>query len=98
MAITEKQRRHLRKLAHSLKPVVIIGQHGLSENVITEIDNALGHHELIKVRINASDKAARQAMIDAIAEQTESDFVLSIGHIAAFYRAADKPIIQLPNF
>ncbi len=96
MPITQSQRRHLRKLAHHLKPVVIIGNAGLSEGVLGEIDTALAHHELIKVRVNAADRDERQAMIERIAQATGADWVLSIGHVAAFYRAAEKPKIVLP--
>ena len=96
MPITQAQRRHLRKLAHHLKPVVIIGNAGLSEGVLGEIDAALAHHELIKVRVNAADREERQAMIERISEVTGADWVLSIGHVAAFYRAAEKPRIVLP--
>ena len=96
MSLSQTQRRHLRKLAHHLKPVVTVGNAGLSESVLNEIEIALAHHELIKVRINAGDKAERQAMIDKIGEQTEAEWVLSIGHIAAFYRPAEKPKIVLP--
>ncbi len=96
MPITQAQRRHLRKLAHHLKPVVIIGNAGLSEGVLGEIDAALAHHELIKVRVNAADREERQAMIERIAQATGADWVLSIGHVAAFYRAAEKPKIVLP--
>ena len=80
-----------------MKPVVIIGNAGLTENVLTEIDGALAHHELIKVKINAADKTERQAIIDKICEQTAANWVLSIGHIAAFYRPAEKPKINLPG-
>lgn len=97
MPVTEPQRRHLRKLAHHLKPVVIVGNAGLSENVLAEIDNALAHHELIKVRINAGDKAERQRMIEAICAQTGADWILGIGHIAGFYRPAEKPKLVLPG-
>jgi RNA-binding protein len=97
MSLTEKQRKHLRALAHHRKVIVIVGQSGLTENVIGEIDNALGHHELVKVRINAGDRDARQAMIDNIRAQTESEVVQTIGHIGVFYRAADKPVISLPH-
>lgn len=96
MPLSENHRRHLRKLAHHLKPVVIVGNAGLSDNVLTEIDNALAHHELIKVKIHAADKTERQAIIDKISEQTDAGWVLSIGHIAAFYRPAEKPKLVLP--
>ena len=96
MPLSEPHRRHLRKLAHHLKPVVIVGNAGLTENVLTEIDGALAHHELIKVKINAADKTERQIIIDKICEHTVADWVLSIGHVAAFYRPAEKPKIVLP--
>jgi RNA-binding protein len=96
MPLSENHRRHLRKLAHHLKPVVIVGNAGLSDNVLTEIDNALAHHELIKVKIHAADKSERQAIIDKISEQSDAGWVLSIGHVAAFYRPAEKPKIVLP--
>jgi len=96
MPLSEPHRRHLRKLAHHLKPVVIVGNAGLTENVLAEIDAALAHHELIKVKINAADKTERQVIIDKISDQTAANWVLSIGHIAAFYRPAEKPKIILP--
>lgn len=96
MPLSEPHRRHLRKLAHHLKPVVIVGNAGLTENVLAEIDAALAHHELIKVKINAADKTERQAIIDKISDQSAANWVLSIGHIAAFYRPAEKPKISLP--
>ncbi len=97
MPLSKAQRSHLRKLAHPLKPVVIIGQAGLTENVIAEINVALEHHELIKVRLNAADKAARQKMIDSIIEQTSAEPIQAIGHICALYRRAEKPRIVLPG-
>ncbi len=97
MSISDSQRRHLRKLAHHLKPIVMVGNAGLTENVVTEIDSSLAHHELIKVKINAADKTERQAIIEKISDQTAANWVLSIGHIAAFYRPAEKPKLVLPE-
>ena len=97
MSITEKQKRHLRGLAHQRKPVVIIGGAGLTENVMVEIENGIAHHELLKVRINADNRAARRAMIEQICAQTKSELVQAIGHTASFYRPAEKPIISLPK-
>lgn len=97
MPLNKNQRSHLRKLAHALKPVVIVGQAGLTENVIAEINVALEHHELIKVRLNASDKTARQDMIARIIQQTSAESVQAIGHICAMYRCAEKPHIVLPK-
>ena len=71
MAVTDKQRRYLKGLAHTLKPVVMIGNSGLTESVLAEIDNALEHHELIKVRVSGQERADRKAMLDKIAEEHE---------------------------
>jgi RNA-binding protein len=97
MAITEKQRLYLRKLAHHRKVIVIIGQHGLSDNVISEVELALQHHELVKVRINTSERELRRELIGQIAERTQSDMVQQIGHLGVFYRRAKKPQIVLPK-
>lgn len=97
MPLKEKQKRHLRGLLHQCKPVVIIGGAGLTENVMQEIDNALAHHELVKIKVNADDKAARTAMVEQICEKTQSQLVQTIGHTASFYRPAKEPVIKLPK-
>lgn len=97
MAVNDKQRRHLKGLAHKLKPVVQIGNNGLTDNVVAEIDNALSHHELIKVRVSGQERADRKSMLEEIAERSQSDLVLVIGNIGGFYRPAKEPKIQLPK-
>lgn len=96
MAVNDKQRRYLKGLAHPLKPVVMIGNSGLTPAVLNEIEQALSHHELIKVRVSGQERADRKQMLDQIAEQTGADLVMIIGHIGGFYRPADKPKISLP--
>jgi len=93
--LSEKHRKQLRKLAHHRKVIVIIGQHGLTENVMAEIEQALEVHELVKVRVNAGERETRNAMIDQIAQQTRSDVVQRIGHIGTFFRRAQTPRIAL---
>jgi RNA-binding protein len=88
--ITEAQRRWLKKQAHHLKPVVLLGQAGLSEAVLAEIGRALDHHELIKVRVNGGDHDERDAQVDAIAQRTGSDLVQRIGNTASYFRANPK--------
>jgi RNA-binding protein len=97
MAVTDKQKRYLKGLAHSLKPVVMVGNSGLTDSVMAEINNALDHHELIKVRVSGQERADRKQMLEQIAEQTGADLVLIIGHIGGFYRPAKDPSIQLPR-
>ena len=96
-ALNPKQKRYLRTLAHKLKPVVIIGGAGLSEGVINEINLSIEHHELIKVRINAADRQERIDTMQAICDATDSALVLSIGHVAVFYRPAKHPALSLPK-
>lgn len=84
--------RGLKARAHTLKPVVITGQHGISEAVINEINLALDHHELIKVRVNAADRDERKNLILEICSQTGAQLIQAIGHIIAIYREnPDKP-------
>lgn len=79
-------KKSLKARAHSLKPVVITGQSGLSDAVIKEIDLALTCHELIKVRINAADREERVAMSRSACEATSSTLIQSVGHVVTLYR------------
>lgn len=97
MKLSEKQKRHLRGIAHHRKAVVIIGDKGLSPAVIREVDLSLAHHELLKVRINAADRAQRHEIAGALCEATDAQLVQRIGHVVIIYRPADRPTIQLPR-
>ena len=78
MPLTGKQKHYLRGLAHHRKPVVMVGEAGLTENVIAEIDQALAHHELIKVKIRLGDRTERRQAIAAICEKTACEEVQAI--------------------
>jgi RNA-binding protein len=97
MELTAKQKSHLRALAHARKPVVSTGQRGLTPAVVNEIELALSHHELVKVRLNAPDREARRKMTEEICRTTGCAWVQSIGHIAVLYRPAAAPVITLPG-
>jgi RNA-binding protein len=98
MSLNNKQLRFLRAQAHSMKPVVLIGGAGLTDNVVNEINHALDDHELIKVRVNADDREDKKNMIQSITHQTEATHVQSIGHIGIFYRQNKKdPKIEFPK-
>jgi RNA-binding protein len=97
MALTDGQRRHLRGLAHHLKPVVLMGQQGLKDTVLAEIDGALTHHELVKVKVAAEDRDDRARIIEAIVASTGADLVQTIGHMAVLFRRnPKKPRVALP--
>lgn len=95
--LTSKQKSYLRGLAHKLKPVVMIGNAGVTENIIQEIDNSLSHHELIKVRISGMEREDRTDAGSDLCQKTQSELVGSIGHIVILYRASKKPHIKLPD-
>lgn len=76
----------LRAKAHHLKPVVLIGQAGISEQVLSEINLALDHHELIKIRIRVMDRDVRRHAAEAICGKTHAELVQRIGQIVVIYR------------
>ena len=95
--LSEKQRKHLRGLAHSRDPIVLIGQAGLSDGVTKELDTALAAHELVKVRARVGDREERDAIFEQLTKQTTSTLVQRIGNVGVFYRPhKDKPKIILP--
>lgn len=96
MELTPRQRSYLRGLAHARKPVASTGQRGLTPAVLNEIEQALAHHELVKVKLVAPDREARQAMTEEICRTTGCAWVQSIGHVAVVYRPAAVPVIALP--
>jgi RNA-binding protein len=73
--------------------VVLLGAAGLTEAVLAEIELALSHHELIKVRVTGGDRDARDAQVRTIVEETDSALVQRIGNIAVLYR--EKPEASL---
>lgn len=96
MQLTSKQSRYLKSLAHHLSPAVRVGKAGYTEAIIKEIDRNLGDHELIKVRLDTSDRAEFSLLADQVASQTKAALVGAVGRIAMLYRPALKARIALP--
>jgi len=90
MNLTEKHKKQLRKLGHSLKPVVIIADQGLKETIIQATDEALDAHELIKIRFRSGDREERKQMLATLAEQTSSSIICQIGFTALMFRRNKK--------
>ncbi len=97
MNLTTKQKQFLKGLAHDKKPIVQLGNNGLTEGVVAEIENALGHHELIKVKIPTDDRDEKQLIADAIVRETHSNKIQIIGHTLVLYKPSDEPKIILPR-
>lgn len=95
--MTSKQISFLRGLAHKLNPVVIIGNNGLSETVINEIDISLNAHELIKIKVQGDDRAVRSQMYLDVCNRLNAVAVHHIGKQLVIYRKSDKPKIIIVN-
>ena len=86
MLLTASERRTLKARAHHLQPVVLIGNAGLTPQVLSEIETALKSHELIKIRVLGEDRAARGALIEAICNATGANPVQQLGRMLVIYR------------
>jgi RNA-binding protein len=91
-SLTARERRALKARAHALEPVVLVGQDGLTDAVLQEIDRALTAHELIKVRAGGDDRESRSALLDAICERTTAAAVQHVGKVLVLWRPREQPI------
>lgn len=95
--MNSKQISYLRSLAHSLNPVVMIGNNGLSASVLKEIDLNLTAHELIKIKVMSDDRSLRTQMLADICTQSNAIAVHHIGKQLVIYRASAKEKITIPQ-
>ena len=101
MKLTTKQIAHLRGLAHSLNPVVMLGNNGLTDNILKEIELNLNAHELIKIQVAGDDRDARKLIYAQICEKTNAVAVHHIGKQLVVYRVSEiikeKAKIHIPK-
>ncbi|MGE5027764.1 MAG: YhbY family RNA-binding protein [Betaproteobacteria bacterium] len=97
LSLTPAQQRFLRAQAHSLHPVVTIGDAGLSEAVMKETGRSLASHELIKIKSHSGDKALRESQMKEICDTLHAAPVQHIGKILIVYKPAEKPKLVLPK-
>lgn len=86
MHLNEQQKKFLRGLGHQRKPLIIVGDAGLTESLMAEFESTLSHHELIKVRVRVGDRDARDAIITQLCERSGAVLVQRIGNVALLYR------------
>jgi len=84
--LSNQQIRAFKSQAHALKPVVRVGQHGVTDAVLTELDIALTHHELLKVKISAADRDLREEVIKQLVEKSKATIIQKIGGMLVLYR------------
>ncbi|MFC1234543.1 ribosome assembly RNA-binding protein YhbY [Vibrio sp. F74] len=97
MNLSTKQKQHLKGLAHNLKPVVLMGANGLTEAVLAEIELALDHHELIKIKVASEDRDTKELIIEAIIRETKAEKVQGIGKVLVIYRQSEQRKIEIPR-
>lgn len=98
MTLSESQKKYLRGLGHGLRPVVMVGDAGLTDSVLSEFDSSLEHHELIKVRVKVGDRAERDKIIARLCDSGDAQLVQRIGNMALMYREnPEKKRIRLPR-
>ncbi|HCK76592.1 MAG TPA: ribosome assembly RNA-binding protein YhbY [Gammaproteobacteria bacterium] len=96
MDLSGKQIKHLRALAHHLKPVVTIGVSGVTPAVASELEYALISHELVKIRLPSLPKNQKRALLERVCSMTDSDPVQLIGRIGVAFRGSPARLIKLP--
>ena len=95
--LSRSQTRFLRGLAHNLKPVVTVGNNGLTDNVLAEVELALDTHELVKLKLRG-DREQRSGWIDSVCGSTGAALVQRIGQVCCLYRPhPKKPQLTLPH-
>ena len=97
--LNSAQRKHLRGLAHALKPVVQIGKQGLTEGTLRQADEALNDHELIKVQA-AVPREEKREVADRLASELEAEVAGHIGYVVILYREHPDPeerVIEIPE-
>ena len=97
MNLNKKQIQYLKGLAHSLKPVVLLGNNGLTEAVIAEVDSALNHHELIKIKIPTEDRETKGLIVEAICREANATKIQVIGKTLIVYRPSTEKKIHVPK-
>lgn len=96
--LTNSQARFLRGQAHDLKAMLQVGGKGITDALIAEVDAALEHHELIKIKVAADDRDSRDAIVADLATRTGAALVQRIGHVAVYYRpSTERRHIVLPR-
>ena len=98
MIPNQQQTKHLKSLCHALDPVVRIGQKGVTDAVLSELEIALAHHELIKIKVSVGDRDDRRAAVEKIAAASNGIIVQQVGQVAVLFRRNhEKPVIVFPK-
>ena len=96
--LSASQKRYLRGFAHDLSAVILVGQKGVTPALLKELDGALAHHELVKVKLADKDRESRAASIEQMRESSDAEIVQTIGHVVCLFRRHPRePKFELPK-
>lgn len=95
--LSNSQKKFLKGIAHGLNPVIMIGANGLTENLMLELEGALEHHELLKIKIASADRAHRKTLTQTILETTGAFLIQDIGKTIVIFRQSDESELELPK-
>lgn len=95
--LTGKQKRFLRGAGHGLKPVLMVGKHGVNSSLLEETTTVLAVHELVKVKILENCETDRHEVADELAKGTGADVAQVLGRTILLYKRGDEPKIELPK-
>ncbi len=84
--LDKTQIKQLKALAHKLKPIVTVGQHGMKDSINDELAIAIDFHQLMKVKINLGDRVERDKLVEELTKEHNAELVQRIGNIAVLYR------------
>lgn len=86
MDLNEHQKKYLRGLGHQIKPLIMVGNAGLSESLLAEFESTLNHHELIKVSVRVGDRDTRDAIIEKLCTASSATLIQRVGNVALLFR------------
>ncbi|MDB4020945.1 YhbY family RNA-binding protein [Litorivicinus sp.] len=94
--LTSVRKKQMRAIGHHLKPVVLIGDQGISAGVVDELNRALNDHELVKVKVRA-ERDIRKKLIESLCEKTDAQCIQTTGTMALIFRPTENPNPRLSN-
>ncbi len=98
MTLSTPQKKFLRGLGHALQPLIMVGDAGLSDSLLAEFESTIALHELIKIRVRAGDRSARNLIIDELCTRHSAELVQRTGNMALLYRRnPEQTKIRLPG-
>ena len=95
--VTSKQKKNLRAIGHSLRPIVTVANETISQSVNDEIDRALRDHELVKIKVLLNPRSLKKDLVKEILKKQNANLIQLIGNVALLYRKEKEPKPELSN-